>query len=403
MRSTLVREVARCPHRPFGGVSATPREPAHHVGIQRPQLDPGPLLTAQDSCAQDASVREETPTEELARLLDDAENHRLRALPFDELRRLARLYRGDSARLSRLRDRGGDLDQIAQLNSLCVRAHAFLYSARPRETTRASVWSGFTERLAESGPLVTLAWAVLAIGAFIGFFLVRLDATALYALMPSGFGYDPAQIDTLYSSESARDHFFARDATSIAENAVFASFLLSNNTRVGILAFATGVLGGLPTLLLQFYNGIMIGTIAAIFLHPGHALLFAAWLLPHGVPELTAITLCSAAGFALGRAVAAPGRSSRSEALRKAGPTALALLLASLPLFLAAAWIESFVRQSTLETAPRLGIAAAGVLVIGAIAFLIRRQPSQDHPQIDWLDRVLDVTPARDAPNQAPP
>jgi hypothetical protein len=132
-------------------------------------------------------------------------------------------------------------------------------------------------------------------------------------------------------------------------------------------------------------------------------LLFAAWLLPHGVPELTAITLCSAAGFALGRAVAAPGRRSRSEALREAGPTALALLLASLPLFLAAAWIESFVRQSTLETAPRLGIAAAGVLVLGAIAFMIRRQPSQDHPQIDWLDRVLDATPARDAPNQAPP
>ncbi len=403
MRSTLVREVASCPQRPLGAAAAAPQEPTNHVGNGRVQLDPGPLLTAQDSGAQDATVREETPTEEFARLLDDVESHRLRALPFDELRRLARLYRGETARLSRLRDRGGDLDQIAQLNTLCVRAHAFLYSARRRETTRSSVWRGLTERLSKSGPLVTLAWTVMAIGAFIGFFLVRLDPTALYALMPSGFGYDPAQIDALYSSESARDHFFAREATSIAENAVFGSFLLSNNTRVGILAFATGVLGGLPTLLLQFYNGIMVGTIAAIFLHPEHALLFLAWILPHGVPELTAITLCSAAGFALGRAVAAPGRSTRSEALREAGPTALALMLASLPLFLAAAWIESFIRQSTLGTAPRLGIAAAGVLVLGAIGLLIRRQPSQDNQQIDWLDRLLDATPQRDSPNQTAP
>jgi len=360
-------------------------------------------LTAQDRSAQDAAVQAETPTEELARLLEDVESHRLRTLPFDELRGLARLYRGESARLSRLRDRGGDLDQIAQLNTLCVRAHAFLYSARRREGTRVSVWRGLTERLAESGPLITLAWAVMAIGAFIGFFLVRLDPTALYALMPSGLGYDPAQIDALYSSESARDHFFAREATSIAENAVFGSFLLSNNTRVGILAFATGVLGGLPTLLLQLYNGIMVGTIAAIFLHPEHALLFAAWILPHGVPELTAITLCSAGGFALGRAVAAPGRSTRSRALREAGPTALALLLASLPLFLAAAWIESFVRQSTLATAPRLGIAAAGALGLGAIGLLIRRRPAQDDQPLDWLDRILDTTPQADEPDQTAP
>ena len=78
-----------------------------------------------------ASARDETATEELGRLLAEAETNRLRTLPFDDLRRLARLYRGESARLARLRDRGGDPDRIGHLNSLCVRAHAFLYSARP--------------------------------------------------------------------------------------------------------------------------------------------------------------------------------------------------------------------------------------------------------------------------------
>ena len=38
-----------------------------------------------------ASERIESPAEELARALDDAESHRLRALPFDDLRTIARL------------------------------------------------------------------------------------------------------------------------------------------------------------------------------------------------------------------------------------------------------------------------------------------------------------------------
>jgi uncharacterized membrane protein SpoIIM required for sporulation len=343
-------------------------------------------------------LREETSTEEFSRLLDDAESHRLRALPFDELRRLARLYRGESARLSRLRDRGSDRDHIAHLNALCVRAHGFLYSAHRPGAARGPLLHTLGVGLAGSGPYLMLAWAVMAIGAFVGFFLVRLEPTALYALMPSGLGYEANQIDALYTSGSARDLFFAREATSVVDNTYFGSMLFSHNTRVGILAFAVGVLGGLPTALLQFYNGIMIGSMSAIFLHGEHAILFLAWILPHGVPELTAITLCTAGGLALGHAVAAPGRRTRGEALQHAAVPALALALASLPLFFAAAWIESFVRESALGTPPRLAIAAGSALALGMFAWMIRRQPDGASDESSWLDDLLG-----DAPSQAAP
>lgn len=355
------------------------------------------------------SLADETPTEEFARLLDEAESHRLRALPFDQLRRLARLYRGETSRLARLRDRGSDLDQIALLNALCVRAHGFLYSRKARTASRRSLFELGIAALARSGPLLSLAWAVLGVGAFVGFCLVRLDPTALYALMPAGLGYDPAQIDALYASASARDQFFAREETSTAANAMFGSSLFAHNTRVGILAFATGVLGGIPTLLLQFYNGIMVGTISAIFIHGGptlnvipgdHALLYVAWILPHGVPELTAITLCTGAGFALGRAVAAPGRRPRSEALRRAAPMALALVGASVPLFLAAAAIESFVRESALGTAPRLAVAAAGALILIVISLAIRRSAREETEveRAEWLEGLVDPNAPQPAP-----
>lgn len=333
--------------------------------------------------------RIETQAEELARLLDDAEGHRLRALPFDDLRRLARLYRGESARLARLRDRGGDLDRIGHLNSLCVRAHGFLYSARHRPSRTRSPWRFFVSALAGTGRMQALAWALMGIGAIVGYSLVTLDPGALYALMPASLGYDVAQIDALYRSSEARDLFLARESTSAAHNAMFGSYLFANNTRVGILAFATGVLFGLPTVLLQFYNGIMVGSISAIFIRGEHAVLFLAWILPHGVPELTAITLCSAAGFVLGRAVATPGRSTRAEALRHAGPSALALFASSVPLFFAAAWIESFIRESELGTAPRFAVAAAGVLILCAIGLLIRGLREEEPEPSDWLDELI--------------
>jgi uncharacterized membrane protein SpoIIM required for sporulation len=343
-------------------------------------------------------LRDETPTEEFARLLDEAESHRLRTLSFDALGRLARLYRQESARLSRLRDRGSDRDQIATLNALCVRAHGFLYSAKRRPLDQRSLLEALVTGLARSGPYLILAWMLLAIGAFVGFFLVRLEPTALYALMPTGLGYDTAQIDMLYTSATARDLFFARDEGSVSENAFFGSYLFSHNTRVGILAFAVGVLGGFPTVLLQFYNGIMVGAISAIFLHTDHALFYLSWILPHAVPEMTAITLCTSGGLVLGHAVAAPGRRTRSEALRDAGPPALALALASVPLFLAAAWIESFVRESALGTPPRLAVAAAGVVFLGALTALIRRRGAQVERKANWLEELLEDAPTHTAP-----
>jgi len=372
-------------------------ESDHQTTTASPPVDHGHTVAGPAAApgATGPLDRPESPDEELARLLDDAENHRLRALPFDELRRLARLYRGQSARLARLRDRGGDSDRIGHLNSLCVRAHGFLYSARPRAVHRRTIGQLFITALAGTGRMQSVAWAIMGAGAIVGYFLVVLDPTALYALMPAGLGYDTGQIDVLYRSVDARELFLARDSTAAAHNAIFGSYLFANNTRVGIMAFATGLLFGLPPVLLQFYNGIMIGTIGAIFLRDDQAITFLAWILPHGVPELTAITLCCTAGFVLGRAVAAPGRSTRGEALRQAGPIALALFLTSVPLFFVAAWIESFIRESALESAPRFAVAALGVAVLAVFTFLVRKLDDPESRQSDWLDELMGEAESR--------
>ena len=160
-----------------------------------------------------------------------------------------------------------------------------------------------------------------------------------------------------------------------------------HNTRVGLLAFATGMLAAIPTVLLQLYNGLILGAFASIFLHDASLLPFLAWILPHGIPELTAITLCTAAGLQLGAAVAFPGRRGRAALLRAAVPPALVLFGAALPLLLVAAVIESAVRQSAWGTAARLAVAALCLLATLAVLAATRRS-ARSSVETDWLHEL---------------
>src|SRR5437667_255761 len=114
-----------------------------------------------------------------------------------------------------------------------------------------------------------------------------------------------------------------------------------------------------------------------------------AWTLPPGIPELTAITLCAAAGLCLGGAVAAPGRQGRRRALREAVNPALLLFAGAIPLFALAALAESFVRESTLGTAPRLGIAAAFAAGLVAALLAVRRFSRRVPVDAAWLGELM--------------
>jgi len=313
-------------------------------------------------------------------LLAHSERLRRRGLPFDDLRELAQLYRQHSARLSRLRDRDSDPDAIRHLNSLCVRAYGFLYSSAGFSRRKPRPWRDeIPVILARTWRVQMLAWVLLLTGIAMGSALSARDPGALYALLPANFGYSADHIDRLWSSADARADFLVRDQVSASRNALFGSALFTHNTRVGILSFATGILAGIPTVLLQLYNGLMLGGFLTLFFRDPLPIHFLAWLLPHAVPELTAITLCCASGLAIGGAVAAPGRRTRRLALREASGPALILFATSVPLFFLAALTESFIRESALGTAPRLAVAGLFLALLlaglGAVYRLARRTP----------------------------
>ena len=359
---------------------------------------PDRVMTTRTDAAQDAAERFEA-------LLDRCERSRIGALPFDELAELGWLYRRHLTRLARLRTRGLDAASIAHVNALCVRAHTALYvpSARPASLVRLAR-TAVPDAFARTWHVQRLAWALLAAGMLVGGALVTRDVVAVHTLVPSGMcGGSHERLDDLAHSQAARAEMLARNETPAGMNLAFGSMLFTHNTRVGLLSFATGILAGVPTVLLQVYNGIVIGAFGALFFQDGWPIAFLAWILPHGIPELTAISLCAAAGLLVGGAVAMPGRRRRSNAVREAIAPALALVGTAVPLLFLAAITESFVRESTLGTPTRFAIAVAYALALAAGLGWVRRLAAEREADTGWIAELMPGRAASPGSGSAPP
>jgi uncharacterized membrane protein SpoIIM required for sporulation len=279
----------------------------------------------------------------------------LRRMSPEELSRLDVLYRRTTVHLSQVATRTSDTRLVAYLNDLTAAAHSLIYLP-----PRKSAWQGAGRFVVEGFPrLIARRWpyhaasAILLIaGALIGYFAAMHDPLAAYALMMPGDirspGSTPEQLLEVLRSN--------RDQGGGAKFG-FASLLFSNNLRVGITAMTLGVLGGVFTVLLVLYNGMMLGDFVAIHHRAGiHGELWA-WILPHGITEMGAIILFGGIGLLFGRAVISPGMVSRVESLKRAGIEAGQMCIGAGAMLVVAAFVESYLRQSHLSTAGRLAFA----------------------------------------------
>jgi uncharacterized membrane protein SpoIIM required for sporulation len=283
-----------------------------------------------------------------------------KSLTSDELSRLDSLYRRTTIHLAQATTRSTDRQLQQYLNNLASAAHSVIYLP-PRQPMFRGAWQFANEgfaRLIVRNWRYHLASAILLIaGALLAFFASVADPVAAYALMPPG---DPRQpgasreqlLEVLRSGrEQGGGHKFA-----------FASFLFTHNLKVGILALGLGVLAAVPTVFLMIFNGMILGSFVAIHYRAGITTEMWAWILPHGVTEIGAIILCGGVGVRLGQAVISPGLLSRTESLRRAGLEAGAMAIGVAGMLVAAAVIESYLRQSHLSTNARLAFAAGSAI-----------------------------------------
>ncbi len=302
--------------------------------------------------------------ERLSALLDAVQRGGLRGLSLEESRELGRLYRAASSDLLWARGRAASAEVVDYLNDLVARGYACTY---PGERARLSdllafLRKGFPRLVRREWKAVLAAYALFVGGGLFGYAAMLVDPGAAVFLVPQEHqSLDPDQRVT----EEAR-----REKTASAQQqSAFASFLFTHNIEVAFFAFALGLTLGAGTAVLLFVNGLFLGALAQSYQAKGHALWFWAWILPHGIPEISAICLSGAAGLILGRAMLAPGERSRADALREDGRSAVRVTLGTVPIFIIAGLIEgtlSQIHEPHLPSAVKLAFA----LGVGALLAL---------------------------------
>ncbi|MBD8067678.1 stage II sporulation protein M [Bacillus sp. PS06] len=249
-------------------------------------------------------------------------------------------------------------DVTSYLNGLVSKSHNLLYKDQMSslKQIRHFFSTTFIRLFLEQWKFILVAMLLFAIGGIGSFIAVKADPLHLYSILPSNIaqGVDPEQLG---SSDGA------------VNSPLMSASIMTNNIQVAILAFAGGVTFGLLTVYILIYNGIIIGALAALFWHYGKTYEFWAYIVPHGMIELTAIFIAGGAGLLMGYKLFVPGLYSRGYQLKYQAKRSVQLLLGTIPLFIIAGVIEGFITPAAISLEAKYIIAL--LTVIGLILYIM--------------------------------
>src|SRR5690606_14689299 len=111
-----------------------------------------------------------------------------------------------------------------------------------------------------------------------------------------------------------------------ARGPVLASAITTNNVQVVYVAFASGMLAGIPTVLSMVFNGVSIGAVVSYYEKSGVVAQILGFVAAHGLLERFAICPGGGASFLLAAAILVPGTRPRRHALVENARRALILV-----------------------------------------------------------------------------
>ncbi len=282
-----------------------------------------------------------------------------RHLSGDEVDELVTRYRSASADLADIKTSAGRTPQGDHVSTMLARARLRLTGGSDNVLKQLPRF--FVLQLPAA--LYRLRWTTLVIG--VGF----IGVVALVALWVSG---DPALVAAL-GDRAQLEQYAEHDFTNYySENpaAVFAGTVWTNNAWIAAQCVLFGITGFWPVMVLV-QNAVGVGIAAAVMIEFGRGDVFLAYILPHGMLELTCIFVAAAAGLHIFWAWVAPGARSRGAAVAEAGRS-LATVAIGLVLALGLSGIvEGFVTPQPWHPVVKLALGALALAVFLAYMLLV--------------------------------
>ncbi len=305
---------------------------------------------------------------DLEALVAKAEQSGLRSPDAEQAFRLPTLYRATLSSLSVARAISLDRNLLNYLENLSVRAYLIVYGARgdPVQALKDYLRRGLPAAVRGIGGYLLAALGILLAGVTAGYLLTAADPVWFYTFVDPGMAGERGPEAT---AAQLRDTLYDTDASVDSMLHLFATYLFTHNATVGFLGFALGFALGVPTALLVFYNGAVLGAMTAVFAGHGLTWDFLAWVAVHGTTEIPAILLCAGAGMSLGAAIVLPGTGTRLHNLRRRGRLAGRVVIGAVGMFLVAGLLEGFARQLITDPWERAGV--GGLMLLGWLGYFL--------------------------------
>jgi uncharacterized membrane protein SpoIIM required for sporulation len=314
---------------------------------------------------------------DLERRLEALEADPYHRMDLEQVQRFHLLYERTAADLAKLITFSSEPETRRYLESLVGRAYGEIHETRERQAALHPLnwfFSTLPQTFRRHIRAFYLSLAITVAGCAFGGLAIGFDPDAKPALMPfSHLLQDPAK--RVAEEEQATSDRLAGQKSS------FSASLMTHNTRVSIFTLALGMTWGIGTVVMLFYNGIMLGAVAIDYIRAGQAKFLFGWLMPHGVIEIPAILIAGQAGLMLALALIGWGRRIPLRArLREITRDIVTLIFGVGLLLIWAGFVEAFLSQYHEPIIPYSVKIAFGMVELVLLCLFLAKSGKQKEP-----------------------
>lgn len=309
----------------------------------------------------------------LEKTLDWMDSDPSRKMPLEDLERFHVLYQRASADLARVAPLASESDLARYLERLVSRAYAEVHESRDRRRFRPWRWftADFPRTFRRHIRAFQLSVALTLLGVAFGAMALKIDSEAKSVIMPFS-GLEGSPSERVAQEKKEQGKHLAGHKTG------FSAMLMTHNTQVTIFTLALGMTFGFGTIVLLFYNGVILGAVAFDYIHAGESVFLMGWLLPHGVIEIPAILIGGQTGFVIAHALIGWGsRISRMERMRAIVRDVVTLTGGAALMLVWAGIVEAFLSQYHEPVIPYGAKIAFGLVEAALLTLFLARAGTQ--------------------------
>jgi len=226
------------------------------------------------------------------------------------------------------------------LNGLAATLHQSIYKNKSEKGNRFITFWKYELPLLFKEHQKELLYSFIFFAVFtaLGFFSAKYDDTFVRLILHDDY------VDMTNANIAKGDPFGVYKQSG--EFTMFVE-IAANNIYVALVNFVAGIAFSVGTVVYLFQNSVMLGAFVGLFFNKGLGIQSIMVIFIHGTLEMLSFVIASAAGLVLGNSLLFPKTYSRLASLKKGAKDGMKMAIGLVPIFLTAAFFESFVTRHT--------------------------------------------------------